>query len=755
MNPGDRLGPYEVKALLGRGGMGTVYRAVDTRLRRDVALKVIDRAGMVDAEAQARIEREARAVAGLNHPNIVVVYDVGISGSTCFIAMEYIDGPSLRTLLRTGAIDDRRAIGILAQIASGLADAHAARIVHRDLKPENVMLNMRAAAKIVDFGLARVTSEASDGDTRTQLRTAANVIRGTWSYLAPEQLRGEMAVVQSDQFAFGVLACELLAGVHPFSRSTPLHTALAILEEPVRFRDLKIRPPIRRIIGRCLAKRPEERYAATVDLARDLEELRSPHTKRSSARRAASGARHASMAVLPFENASGDPELEHIADGLTDQVIGALSKLPLVRVMARATVFHYRNRRFSPQRVGFELGVGTIIVGRLERTGAALRVKVQVLNVSTGGQIFAGEYVHAADDVLQLHERVAEELLAAFRPSVTTDVRPRVARRPTRNNEAYAAYLRGRHFWNSRSAAGLHRAVGAFQSAIELDPQFALPYVGLADVYIVVGVSEVDPRPPREAMTRARAAAEKAIALDPELAEARVALGAVRFWFDWEWDAAQEQFERAIRLNRGYAPAHYWFAELLLATRRFPAALDQANQAWSVDPLAETPTFVIERVLYMSRLYDRAIEHIRRVLQFDDRIARCYSVLASCYLKVNEPALAEAAAIRYHELSPGQPFAQALLAHVYGIVGKRERADAMFAELVAQRPTRYVCPYYCAVVQAGLGQIDAAFASLEQAFIERPSWMAYLNVAPILDPLRSDPRFADAVRRMQFPATES
>ena len=762
---GTRFGRFEITARLGAGGMAEVYRARDLTLGRQVALKVLPRHLLGDAHRAARFRQEAMAASSLNHPNIVTVYEIGTEGDMVYMALELVEGKTLRQMLVGGALPVAAGLKIGAQVAEGLAKAHATGIVHRDLKPENVMVTDDSLVKILDFGVAKIAGSAADEleqfATAPVVQTGQGVVLGTVAYMSPEQARGADVDLRSDQFALGILLYEMATGRHPFRRDTPVRTLSAILDatpESIFSYSSGAPAPLGWIIERCLAKNPEDRYGSTRDLARDLQAL-AQHLSGASGTlsvqapaRAKGKSRSSidSIAVLPFVNASGDADADYLGDGITETIINSLSQLPKLRVMARSTVFRYKDRADDAQRVGAELQVRAVVTGRVQIRGGNLVVSAELVNVAEGSQLWGAQYNRKFEDIFSIQEDIATEITAKLRVRLTGAQRKRLSTPQTRSSEAYELYLRGRFFWNKRTPEGIKQGVEHFERAIALDPDFALAHAGLADCYCVMGAGEFGIFPPRQVMPKAQAAAARAVALDDSLAETHSALATVKFWYDWDWPAAEREFQRAILINPGYAAAHAWYAEFLSAMGRFEEALDEGRRAASLDPMSVTAMWTLARVLNLAGDHVAAIAEMLKALEIEPTFVRPYYILAWAHYRRGEIDKAFDALRKSVSLGGDSPFKKGFTGHLHGALGQVEEARKILDEMAEQAKIRYVSPFYVSIVYAGLGDKDRAFEYLEKALTERSSYMAYLKVTPFVDALRSDPRFADLMRRMGY-----
>jgi serine/threonine protein kinase/tetratricopeptide (TPR) repeat protein len=660
LSPGSRLGPYEIVGLLGSGGMGEVYRARDPRLSREVAIKVLPEELSSDPDRLQRFEKEARTASSLNHPGIVTVYDIGRSGADTYLVMELVEGRTLRELLVSGPLPIQKTLQVASQVADGLARAHEAGIVHRDLKPENVMVRADGFAKILDFGLAKLTEAQTAGGGGTQVPTAApgtqtGVILGTVGYMSPEQASGRAVDFRSDQFSFGAILYEMAAGERPFAGASGVETLAAILRDeprPLASANPKAPASLCRIVARCISKDREERYGSTQDLAHDLRSLRDqlttapePETVRALPPRAAAGRPRAalpiagvfllgllaagawwlsrsgektpppserarSIAVLPLENLGGGPEDEYFADGMTESLITDLARVPGMLVIARNSVFRYKGRKTDLEKIGNELDVNYVLEGSVQRAGGRVRIHAKLIDVASGFHLWADRYDRSLEDVFALQDDISEKVAGALRIELARSGEGRRATVPTNNLAAYDAYLRGRYlFQTSPGDAGHERAIAMFERAVSLDPRFALARAALASGY-VERLFRRDPS--REWEKRALAEIETALSLDPNLAEAYLAREHV-IWTrlnGFPHERAAKDVRRALAINPGFAEAHSDLAAIYLHVGLLDKAEAEAKLARRLDPFERWNSHYLVSTYLFARKYDLALAEV-------------------------------------------------------------------------------------------------------------------------------------------------
>src|SRR5262245_38982096 len=608
LTAGSRLGPYEILAPLGAGGMGEVYKAHDTRLGREVAVKVLPAGFSANADRLRRFQDEARAASALNHPNIVTIHDVGTHDGSPYVVTELLEGETLRARLAGGAFIPRRALGHAVQIAHGLAAAHEKGIVHRDLKPENIFVTQDGRVKILDFGLAKLALKEEPGGPQTNLPTVGGtepgMVLGTVGYMSPEQVRGQPADTRSDIFSFGAILYEMLSGQRAFRGGSAADTMSAILKEDppdLSQTNRAVAPGLERVVRHCLEKNPEERFQSARDLAFDLETLSDisapaalATVRPAQSRRlrsvlliaaavvaaALAGAflwlrpRGAgtidSLAVLPFVNASRDPGADYLSDGISESLINSLSQLPRLRVTARTIAFRYKGSEADPQKVGRDLNVRAVLTGKVLQRGDVLAIQADLVDTANGSQVWGDRYERKLSDLLTVQDEIAKEISEKLRPRLTGEEKKRLTKHSTQSTEAYQLYLKGRHAWDKRTPTSLNESLGYFNQAIDKDPGYALAHAGLADVYAVMSSYSI--LSPGDSFPKARAAAAKALEIDDSLAQAHATLGNVLFNYDFNWTAGEKELTKALALDPNYATAHLWYGILLAAFSRYDEA---------------------------------------------------------------------------------------------------------------------------------------------------------------------------------------
>ncbi len=794
---GTHLGRYKILSPLGKGGMSEVYLALDTQLRRSVALKLLSDKFAFDESQLHRFAQEARAASSLNHPNILTIYEVDEVEHKHFIATELVEGQTLRQRLVKSRLNLSEALDISIQVAAALTAAHGEGIVHRDIKPENIMLRSDGLVKVLDFGLAKLTEKTVDTSsmdsqvpTIVRFDTEPGAVMGTTRYMSPEQVRGLQLDSRTDIWSLGITLYEMITGLLPFDGPSAGDVIAAILErEPVPLgRYVREAPPdLQLIITKALTKDINQRYQRVQDLMNDLRlvlkrqeieiEVDRPTLVQVSAGSAltssggtvisgrqvssrSSGFASASslsrkrrtrkkidsIAVLPLINVSSDPETEYLADGITETIINTLSKLPKLKVMARSTVFRYKGKEVDPQQVGFDLGIRSVLMGRLLQRGDALIINTELIDVADGSQLWGEKYNRTRSDILAVQDEIATEISDKLRFKLTQTEKKQLTKRATENIEAYHLYLKGRYYWNKRTGPALIKGRDYFRQAIDTDPNYALAYAGLADSYTVLATWNI--LPSNEAFPKSKAAATKALELDKTLSEAHASLGFVSAVYDWDWDKADKEFKQAIKTDPNYATAYEWYALCLSWNGRHEEAVAAAKHAQELDPLTPIISSVVGVVLHYARQYEQAISEYDKVLEMDPAFvpALCFRGAAYAVLGRYEEAIAdEQAALA---IGGPTPLPLDILGLALAMSGDHKGAEETLEKLRNLAKEKYVPIFSLAHTYVWLGQYDRALECLEQACEERFHRAATINVDSSFDPLHSDPRFQKLLQRM-------
>jgi serine/threonine protein kinase/tetratricopeptide (TPR) repeat protein len=790
---GQTVSHYRMLEKLGGGGMGVVYKAKDTRLVRFVALKFLPDNVAHDPLALERFRREARAASVLNHPGICTIYDIGEQDGLAFIAMEFIDGETLRSHIHETPLSFEEILKLGIQIAEALDAAHAEGIIHRDIKPANIFVKKRGQAKVLDFGLAKLvpkglaSANPDFADESPDSNSIAGIISGTPSYMSPEQIRGDDLDPRTDIFSFGLVLYEMATGRQAFGGRTGGTIIEAILTRPpvsVRSINLDIPPRLERIIDKALQKDRDQRYQHAAEVLADLQQLKrdtdsgrggiqanpesvllpteSPLSSTGKRRSRTSTVQTAalrperlskgigSLAVFPFENVSGDPENEYLSDGIPGSLINILATIPRLRVIAQSTVFRYKGRRIDPQAVGRELNVRAVLTGRIMQSGGSLRIGTELVDVASGTQLWNAQFDRKPGDIFVIQDEISSEISGKLRLQLTRAEKKRLIKRHTEDAEAYRLYLKGRHHWNRWTEEGFYKAIEYFQQAIAKDPGYVLAHTGLAESYVLLGWNSY--LPPKDAFPKAKAAAMTALQLDPGLGEVHTPWAAVLWLYDWQWQDAQTEFKRSLELNPTYPTANHWYAEYVMTMGRQVEAIAKQKKSQELDPLSLIINVAIGWASYMARRYDEALEQLLRTVELDPNYAVTYWILGLLYRITGRYELAITAGEKGVNLSGGSPLMRAALAHTYGMSGRAKEALKVLDDLTELARRKYVAPPFLAGIHIGLGETERAIEYLEKSYEEHSHWLIYLHIDPSMDALRSNPRFQDLLRRVALPA---
>jgi len=829
------LSHYRIISKIGAGGMGEVYLAQDTKLDRKVAIKFLHEEFSKDTDKLNRFIREAKAASALNHPNILTVYEIGEVDGKNYIATELIDGSTLREQLshkESLQLNEILKIGI--QVSEALAAAHQAGIIHRDIKPENIMLRKDGYAKVLDFGLAKLSepgavatgSTGNEDATRVQVITSPGLVMGTVSYMSPEQARGKETDARTDIWSLGVVLYEMLAGKVPFSGETINHTIVSILEkEPTVLTNVPAE--LQRIVRKSMTKDVDMRYQSARDLLIDLKNLRreldiqgelersiipnraattesstenktqvyadatksgqaiatqSVTTSSSSleyavtqakshklvtgiiavllvgvlstigylafAPRRVSSKQISSIAVMPFVNEGANSDIEYLADGMTETLIKSLTNLSNLDVKPRSAVFRYKGKDTDLQTIAKDLKVQAILNGRVAQRGDQLTLSLELVDVQKNSVIWTEQYQRKQSDLVSLQSEIAKDVSTNLKAKLSGAEETKVTKTATADPEAYQAYLKGRYYWNRRTAENIKKAIEQFKSATDRDPNYALAFVGLADCYAVL--NEYAGTPTSETLPQAKSYAERALAIDGQLAEAHASMGIVNE-NSWQWAEAEKEFKRAIELNPNYPTAFHWYSIFLKNMGRNDEAAAMIKRAQELDPLSSIIGVNVSRMYGLQKNYDASIENSLKQIELDPNFGPAYQYLALSYLKRGRNAEAIAAAEKAVDLSNRSGISLGDLGYVYASVGKRAEAIEKIKELEAKYTRKEAIGQYFAAIYVGLGDKDKAFEWLEKDFQARNAKLTEIRWQLQFESLRDDPRFKDLLKRMGLP----
>ncbi len=770
---GKRIGSYQVLEMIGKGGMGQVYLAEDTNLDRKVALKFLSNSLVDDTWAKKQLRKEAQAVAKLDHPNICTVYGFEEVDDYNFMVMQYIEGETLASLIQKRLLEPEHIFRLATQIVSALTEAQSHDIIHRDIKPQNIMVTANGQVKVLDFGLAKFVQQRQGAlNTRESEGQSSELglVLGTVAYMSPEQLRAERLDFRSDIFSFGIVLYEMSSGRNPFSYGSQAEIISAILtSEPEPLKNLPAGLPagLTDIAQKCLKKDKEQRYQSASELLLDLDNAPTKRTIRSHWQTYFNWRTYAlfallmlffiggafayfyeakvrTLAILPIVNESSEDKIE-LSQGLTESLVRKLSHLSKLRVKSPTVVSQNKDERFDPQTVGLELKVEEILEGTITQQGESLILQLKLIKVADGTQIWGDTYHLEPETMLRLVDELPIKIASELQLSLSEDERKALTVRLTENPNAYKNYSKGRHFWNKRGKKNIKEAINHFEKALDDDPDYALAYSGLADCYLVLSSPAYGSLPTKEAMLRAKAAANRALEIDPTLCEAHTSLGIYQLRYEWNWQEAEREFKRALYLNSNYVPAHFWYATLLALTGRLSESITESQIAKELDPLSPMSHLNLGRAYYYARQYKEVANYFLNVLEIEPDNQNALYMLGCLHQQQGRYQESIDALEKVYAVDPD--LAAAPLGYTYAKAGRKTDARRILEKLEEASKQKYVPAQEKALIYLGLDDKNQAFKLLDEACTERFASLPMLLIDPLVDDIRSDPRFIELKRR--------
>jgi serine/threonine protein kinase/Flp pilus assembly protein TadD len=724
-------GKYKILEELGKGGMGVVYKAKDTRLKRSVALKFLPAELTQDKEAKKRFIQEAQAAAALEHANICIVHEVDEADGQIFITMSYIDGQSLKDRLKQGPLSIDKAKEIALQVAEGLREAHEKGIVHRDVKPANIMLTKKEQAKITDFGLAKL----SWGIDLTKTST----IMGTVAYMSPEQVKGEKVDQRTDIWSLGAMLYEMLTGKRPFDKAQEHALIYSILDEnprPVAELRADIPSHLVKVVDKALAKKAEERYQSMIELIQDIKQkpaITSPKKDKS-------------IAVLSFENMSADPEQEYFCAGISEEIINALTQVKDLRVVARTSAFSFKGTDIDIKEIGRRLNVNKVLEGSVRKSGNKLRITAQLINVADGYHLWSQRFDREMEDIFAIQDEISLAIVNKLKLELLGDEKSKLTKRYTENTEAYNLYLKGVYFMRRHSPEGIEEAKRCFQHALKKDPNYGLVFVHLAEISIYGTLWKNVP--PRKAYSEAKKYLQRALEIDDTLAEALGFLAYIHAFCDWNWKEAENEFEKALQLDPNNVENRLWYSYFLIFSGGSEEAIIEARKVQELDPLSSVINSGIGLALLHGEQYDTAIEELRAALKIDPDYHQSHLYLGYCLF---QESLFEEAIVEFEkavELSGSAPFQVMVLAVAFYEIGRKVEAEKLFESLKDRSKDEYVPPLCFFYIHRVQGEKEMAFEWMEQACQESDIFLSAFRVFPV-DFLRlpDEPEYMDLFKK--------
>lgn len=745
IGPGSQIGHFRIEQELGHGGMGVVYLGRDTTLGRSVAIKSLPPEVMADRRICLRLEREARLLASLSHPNIAAIYEEleEAEGAT-YLILEYVSGRTLAEHIAAGPLSLEETLSIASQTAAALAAAHEHGIIHRDLKPGNIKITPEGNVKVLDFGLAKAIEEAETQGQQSTVTQPGRII-GTPAYMSPEQATGDPVDYKTDIWSLGVVIYEMLTGELPFQGSTQQALTHCILhDEPKRLSRVRRDAPVNleRLISTMLQKDRLSRHESMKVVVEELEDVR-----RDSVTYATASKRSPSIAILPFVDMSPGRDQEYFCDGMAEELINALTQIKDLRVIARTSAFSYKGKDVNVREIGRELNVTTILEGSVRKAGNRLRITAQLVDTAGGHHLWSERYDRDMGDVFAIQDEITLAIVNKLKPKLLGQEEASLAKRQTVDLEVYHLYLKGLFYWNKRTEEGFKTAIDYFKQAITENRSYALAHIGLADCYNLLGYYAY--MEPNDAFPKAKNAALGALEFDDKLAEAHTSLAWALFFYEWDWERAESEFKQAIEFNPNYMTTHHWYSVFLFAMGRFDESIFEMKRAHELDPRSIIINTNMGWPHLFLRRYDDAIEAFQNALSIDENFWYAHWSLGRSYIykEMYKKALTEFQ--KANDLYKGwQPQVESSIGITYARMGRIKKAQQVLDKLVEQSKQEYVRPRLFVDFYFALKENEKGFEWLERAYDERDPWLVFLKVEPLYDPIRSDPQFTDMLKKI-------
>ncbi len=740
---------YDVLEELGRGGMGRVYKVFDKRIKDEVALKLLRSDIADDPQVVERFSNELKFARKIVHKNVGRMYDLGEAEGVLYITMEFVPGEDLKAFIkRAGQLSIGKSITIVEQVCEGLVEAHKLGVVHRDLKPQNIMIDKAGNAHIMDFGIAR--SLSAEGITD------AGVIIGTPEYMSPEQVGGEDVDQRSDLYSLGIILYEMVSGRVPFQSDSAFAVGMKHKSEKPQAPqtiDPQIPDNLNRMILKCLEKEKERRFQTAEEILSDLKVIKESITttreisgelKTVKAPRAQE-AEEKSIAVLPFSDLSPQKDHEYFCDGLAEELINSLTHISELRVPARSSSFSFKGKDLDIREVGKTLNVETVLEGSVRKAGNRLRITAQLINVADGYHMWSERYDRDMDDIFAIQDEISLAIVDNLKVKLLKGEKTKIVKRHTVNEEAYNLYLKGRYFWNRRHEGDMMKAIECYQMALQKDPLYALPYVGITDVFLVLGLwSFIDPK---EAFAKAKDSINRALEIDDSLGEVYSSMGFINVNFEWDWDAAEKNYKRGLELNPKYAYAHGWYAVFLVTQMRFEEAVEHMRQAVELEPLSPLMNALYGVILGFGASSEKGREQLHKALEMEPNLPMGNLWLGQGYLTPPED-YGKAIVYLQKAAQLGMTFALGWLGLALTRIGKKDEAAKMLDQLDEIAKQRYVSPFQKALIFLGLERMDEAYEHFELAYEAREPFLAYFILDWLPGSVRSDPRYIAILKKI-------